>query len=347
MWIEKIRDIKKPPVLVAELSGNHNNSIVRSKELIHAAAEAGADAVKLQTFKPDTITLISDKPRYRIDKKKWGVGTLGELYGEAAMPWKWQAELKELACSLGLGFFSTPFDKTAVDFLVDIGVDAMKVASPEIVDIPLIDYVLAQGLPTVISTGGACKEDIAAVLSLVDKADHERIYVLHCIAEYPAAQKDSNLATLTEIKDSFKVSVGLSDHSIGTDSAFGATILGARIIEKHITLSRKDGGVDSHFSSEPDEFAQLRKTIDVAHGLIGVSLLSQRLPSERDVINSRRSLVALKNISVGEVFTDSNIGSRRPGGGLSPSYLKNILGKVAKMDIEFGDPIEQNHIIDQ
>ena len=288
--------------------------------------------------------MISDKPRYQIDKKKWGVATLAELYEEVAMPWDWQAELRDLAKQLGVGFFSTPFDKTAVNFLMDIGVDAMKVASPEIVDTPLVEYVMQQNLPTILSTGGATKSDIALVVDELTDEQREKLCILHCIAEYPVSSSDANLATLNHLSSEFSVKVGLSDHSIGTQTAYGATILGARLVEKHITLDRKNGGIDSHFSSEPNEFQQVKEAMLEAHALLGHSLLEARLENEKDVINSRRSLVALKDIKVGEIFTVDNIASRRPGGGLSPSYLNKILGKRSNSFVEFASPIQASDV---
>lgn len=329
---------------MAELSGNHNHSLELAKELIHAAAEAGADAVKLQTFRPDTITVISNAERYKINKDKWGVATLAELYANVAMPWDWQIELRELAAKLEIGFFSTPFDKSAVDFLMEIDVDAMKIASPEIVDLPLIEYVAQQGLTTIISTGGATLNDLRNVTEILTPEQKTRLIFLHCIAEYPASENDANLETLNEISREFSVQVGLSDHSIGPKTAFGATLLGARLIEKHITMDRNSGGVDSAFSSEPAEFLELKASINSAHSLLGRSLLRGRLKSEEEVLGSQRSLVALANIRRGEYFSEVNMGSRRPGGGLAPKLYGRVIGKKAKEDIDYGSPIQDHHV---
>ena len=345
MWTDKIYDPLYPPVLVAELSGNHNHSLDLAKELVHAAAEVGADAVKLQTFKPETITVLSNSARYQINKDKWGVSTLAELYAMAAMPWDWQIELRELASNLNIGFFSTPFDRSAVDFLMSINVDAMKIASPEIVDLPLIEYVMMQELTTIVSTGGANRININNLMENLTSFQKNKLILLHCIAEYPASVEDANLATMREITQEFGVKIGLSDHSIGSETAFGATLLGARLIEKHITIDRNSGGIDSTFSSEPAEFKELKKSINSAHVMLGKSLLGQRLKSEEEVIGSQRSLVALSNIKCGENFTEANIGSRRPGGGLAPKYYNSVLGKTAREDIAFGDPIQQHHFV--
>jgi pseudaminic acid synthase len=329
----------KPVYVIAELSANHCGSFDEAVKLIHAAKEVGADAVKLQTYTPDTLTLKSDKPEFRIRSgTPWDGRTLYELYGEAYMPWDWQPKLKHVADELGITLFSSPFDKTAVDFLETIGVPAYKVASFEIVDIPLIEYIAGKGKPVIISTGMATLAEIEEAVSAARKAGASQIALLKCTSAYPAPPEEMNLRTIADLAERFKLPVGLSDHTLGIAVPVAAVALGACIIEKHLTLSRDVPSPDSAFSLEPAGFKAMISAIRTAEKALG-EVRYEVSPQEVGSRIFRRSLFIVQDVKQGELFTEENVRSIRPGHGLHPRHLKEVLGRRAKQDIQRGTPL--------
>jgi len=328
--------------VVAELSANHNNDFQLAVKTIEAIASSGADAVKVQTFKPESLAI-------NINNEYFGPKTEGlwkgyrpyDLYAQAMMPWEWQPKLKEVAQQLGMQFFSSPFDKEAVDFLSAMDVPAYKIASFEITDIPLITYAASKGKPIILSTGVAALSDIECAVDAVRKTDNNRITLLKCTSEYPALIEMANLATIPHLKHTFNVEVGVSDHTMGATIPIVATALGAKMIEKHFILSRSIGGPDSSFSMEPHEFASMVKSVREAEAAIGK--INYEV-SEKNKLR-RRSLFAKEDIKAGEIFSDSNIGSVRPGHGLPPHYYKEIIGRRAKENITAGTPLNWNMIV--
>jgi len=332
-------DINKKVLIVAELSANHNQDLELAKETIYAIKESGADAVKLQTYTPDTMTIDSNKEYFRIRQGTlWDGKTFYELYKEAYTPWEWHYELKELAEKLGLVFFSTPFDKTAVDFLEELGVPAYKIASFEITDIPLIEYVASKGKPVIISTGIATLSDIEEAVSACRRAGNDKIVLLKCVSAYPAPLEDVNLRTIPNMAETFGCTVGLSDHTPGISVPIAAVALGAKVIEKHFILSKDINSPDREFSLTPEEFGEMVKAIrDVEKALGKVSYeLTEKMKKGREFA---RSLFVVKDMKKGEVFTEENVRSIRPGYGLHPKFLKDILGRRARKDIEKGTPL--------
>ena len=328
-----------PIFIIAELSANHLQKFDNAVKLIKAAKEAGADAVKLQTYTPDTITIDCDNKYFQIKQGTlWDGQSLYELYKKAYTPWEWQPKLKEIAEEKGLIFFSSVFDKTAVDFLEKINVPAYKIASFEITDIPLIEYVSSKGKPIIISTGIATLSDIEEAVNACKRMGNEQIALLKCVSAYPTPLKDVNLRTIPNLADTFKTVVGLSDHSLGISVPIASVALGACIIEKHLTLDRKLGGPDAAFSLEPDEFKAMVKSVrEVEKALGEVSYdLTEKMKKSREL---SRSLFVVKDIKAEEIFTKENIRSIRPGYGLPPKYLKDILGKCATQDIQKGTPL--------
>ena len=329
-----------PTFIIAEISANHMNDYDIAVETIKAIADCGADAVKFQTYTPDTITLDCDNKYFRICQKTiWDGQLLYNLYEDAFMPWDWQPKLKKLAEDLGLIVFSSPFDKTSVDFLEDIHMCAYKIASFEITDIPLIRYVASKKKPVIISTGIATKEDIDLAIETCKNEGNDKIAILKCTSSYPAPLEEINLKTIPDLKDNFKTIVGLSDHSLGSDVAIASVVLGAKIVEKHFILDRNIGGPDSEFSMEPDEFKSMVKSIrNVEKALGKVSYeLSDKTKANRDF---SRSLFVVKDIKKGELITSSNVKSIRPGFGAHPKYLPEILGKKVNCDIKRGTPFK-------
>lgn len=327
---------------IAEMSGNHNMDIDRAKAIIDAAADTGADAIKLQTYTPDTITIDCDAPLFATGGL-WKGTSLYKLYQTAYTPWEWQGELKEYAEEKGLDCFSSPFDLTAVDFLEGINVPAYKVASFEINDIPMIKKISRTGKPVIISTGIATLEDIDLAIKTVKNEGNENIILLKCVSEYPAPFDAMNLRNLKTIKDIFGYPVGISDHSMGSEAAIAAVALGARVIEKHITLRRADGGPDSAFSMEPEEFALMVKqvrNIEQALGTEKYVLTKQQL----DAKPGSRSLFVVNDIKAGEMITAENMRSIRPGAGLHTKYYEEILGKKAKCDLKKGTPMKWEYV---
>jgi pseudaminic acid synthase len=329
----------KKTFIVAELSANHNHDFSIAVKTIKAAKDAGADAVKLQTYTPDTITLDCNNEYFQIKQGTlWDGMTLYELYKQAYTPWEWHKELFEYAHSIGVTVFSTPFDKTAVDFLEELGNPIYKIASFEITDIPLIEYAALKMKPMVISTGIATLDEINDAIEACRNSNNNDITLLKCTSAYPAPLEEANLLTIPDMKEKFSVKVGLSDHTMGNIAALGAVVLGAEIIEKHFILDRNLGGPDAAFSMELDELSQMIEQIRMIEKALGtVSYeLSDKMQANRKFA---RSLFAVKDIKKGDIFTEDNVRSIRPGDGISPKYLKNILGKKARRFIGRGNPI--------
>jgi pseudaminic acid synthase len=331
-------------LIIAELSANHNHNYKIAEKTIKEMAAAGADAVKLQTYTADTLTMNCDNEYFRIQSDTiWDGKTLYELYKEAYTPWEWQPKLKKLAESLGMICFSSPFDNTAVDFLEKMDVPMYKIASFEITDIPLIEYTASKRKPMIISTGVASYNDIVDALEACRRAGNNDISLLKCTSAYPAPVEDANLLTIQDMKENFGVKCGLSDHSLGDSVAIAAVALGAEIVEKHFILDRKMGGPDSAFSMEPEEFKQMvLKIREVEKALGKVSYeLSDKVKKSRIFT---RSLFAVEDIKQGDMITYKNVKSIRPGYGLSPKYLPSIVGKTANTGIKKGLPIKIEYI---
>ena len=329
-----------PIFIIAEISANHLQKYDNAVKLIKVAKEAGADAIKLQTYTPDTMTIDCDNKYFQIKQGTlWDGQSFYQLYKKAYTPWKWQPKLKEIAESESLICFSSAFDKTAVDFLEKINVPAYKIASFEITDIPLIEYVASKGKPIIMSTGIATLSDIEEAVNACKRMGNEQIALLKCTSAYPAPLEEVNLNTIPNLGDTFKTVVGLSDHTLGISVPIASVALGACIIEKHLTLDRKLGGPDAAFSLEPDEFKAMVKSVrEVEKALGEVSYdLTEKMKKSREF---SRSLFVVKDIKVGEVFTEENIRSIRPGYGLPPKYLKEILGKQTTQDIKKGTPLK-------
>jgi pseudaminic acid synthase len=329
----------KPVYVVAELSANHNQDFERAVQIIRAAKKAGADAVKLQTYTPDTMTLRSDREQFRIaGGTLWDGRLLYDLYGEAYTPWDWQPKLQQVANEIGLDLFSTPFDATAVDFLEGMGVPAHKVASFELVDIPLIQKVAATGKPLIMSTGMAALEEIEEAVKIAREAGATQIALLKCTSAYPAPPDEMNLRTIPELARKFSVPVGLSDHTTGIAVPVAAVALGACIIEKHLTLSRSLGGPDSVFSLEPHEFKEMVDAVRAAERAMGEVHFGVS-PQEASSRIFRRSLFVVQDVTKGQIFTADNVRSIRPAHGLHTRYLPEIIGKRASRDIQCGTPL--------
>jgi len=328
----------RPVYIVAEMSANHNGSLAEAEKIIHAARTAGADAVKIQTYTPDTLTIDCRNEHFRIRDTLWNGRTLYELYGEAFTPWDWHAPLKKTAQDAGLDFFSTSFDFTSVDFLERLGVPAHKVASFEITDIPLLEKIAATGKPVIISTGMASAEEIEEAVETVRRAGAGGIALLKCTSAYPAPPEEMNLRTITDMSERFGIPVGLSDHTLGIEASIAAVALGACIIEKHFTLSRNASGPDSAFSLEPHEFRSMTDAIRKVEKALG----EVRYGTEKQEAKSlvfRRSLFVVKDMTKGEIFNGENVRSIRPGYGLLPKHFQEIMGCIAAEDIPRGTPL--------
>jgi len=334
----------EPVYVVAELSCNHRQDRQQAVALIHAAKEAGADAIKLQTYTPDTLTIQSNQECFRISSGTlWDGRTLYDLYSEAYTPWEWQPELKALANSMGMDLFSTAFDSSAVDFLEQMDVPVHKVASFEFVDIPLIRKMARTGKPLILSTGMATLAEIEEAVNVARAERATQIALLKCTSAYPAPPEEMNLRTIPHLAEAFQVPVGLSDHSLGITVPVGAVALGACILEKHFTLSRAAGGPDSAFSLEPHEFKEMVdaiRTTEKALGNVHYGLTERQAKSRV----FRRSLFAVRDIQAGEVFTADNIRSIRPAHGLRPRHFEELLGKRAACDLERGTPLIWEHV---
>jgi len=328
-----------PVYVIAELSANHNQDFEQAAKLIEAAKGAGADAIKLQTYTPDTITIDCNNEYFPIGKgTMWEGRTLYELYKEAYTPWEWQPKLKKIANDLGMGMFSTPFDKTAVDFLEKMDVPAYKIASFELVDIPLIKYVTQTAKPLIMSTGMATLAEIDEAVTTARAAGCKEIALLKCTSAYPADPAEMNLSTIPHMAQAFGVPVGLSDHTLGIAVPLVAVSLGACIIEKHITLSRTIPGLDSAFSLEPKEFKEMVDSIRTAEMALG-RVCYNMADKERASFVFRRSLFIVKDIRKGEIFTNENVRSIRPGYGLPPKYFDILMGLKVSRDVKKGTAV--------
>lgn len=328
------------PYLIAELSGNHNQSLARAIDIVDAAADNGADAIKLQTYTADTMTLNVHAPGFVItdDHTPWSGKQLYSLYDEAHTPWEWHRPIMEHAASRGLHCFSTPFDASSVDFLETLNVPAYKIASFENTDLALIRRVAATGKPMIISTGMASVAELHEAVDAARQAGCQNLVLLKCTSTYPATPDNSNLATLPHMKALFNCEVGLSDHTMGCGVAVAATALGASVIEKHFTLRRSDGGVDASFSMEPHEWSQLR--VETERAWQGIGQISYGpTDAERASLAYRRSLYISKDIDAGEVLSSDNLRCVRPGGGLPPKYLDAVLGRQVRRAATAGTPL--------
>jgi N-acetylneuraminate synthase len=334
-----------PVYLVAELSANHNQSFDHAARIIEAAKDGGADAVKLQTYTPDTITIASDREEFRIGGGTiWDGRNLHDLYREAYMPWEWQPRLKKLAEDLGMNCFSSAFDPTAVDFLEGMDVPAHKIASFELVDIPLIHKMARTGKPLIMSTGMATVEEIEEALQGAREAGASQIALLKCTSAYPAPAEEMNLRTIPEMARRFGVPVGLSDHTLGIAVPVAAVALGACIIEKHLTLSRSTPGPDSAFSLEPQEFKAMVDAVRIAEKALGEVHFGLSVKEEASRV-FRRSLFVVEDVKQGEAFTVANVRSIRPGDGLHPRHLTEVLGKSAARGIKRGTPLRWEFVV--
>ncbi len=327
-----------PPYVICELSGNHNGSLERALAMVDAAAATGCDAIKLQTYTPDTITLACHAPDFQITDGPWAGRTLHDLYAEAYTPYDWHPALFERARQRGVTIFSTPFDATAVDLLESLGAPAYKIASFEAVDLPLIARVARCGKPMIISTGLASLAEMAQALQTAQANGAAGVALLHCVSAYPAPIDEANVMTVPDLARRFGVVTGLSDHTPGSAAAVAAVALGAAIIEKHFTLARADGGPDAAFSLEPAEFTALVADCKAAWRALGAATYDD-LGSERAAAGHRRSLYVSADVRAGEALTCANVRSVRPGYGLAPKHLPEVLGRTAARNLKLGEPL--------
>jgi pseudaminic acid synthase len=333
-----------PCYIIAEMSANHGHSFDKALEVVRAAKEAGADAIKLQTYTPDTLTIDCRRPEFMVGKGTlWEGKNLHDLYAEAYTPWEWQPELKKEAERLGLHCFSTPFDDTSVDFLERMQVPAHKIASFELVDTELLRKVAATGKPVIMSTGMATFEEISEAVQTLREAGVTQLALLKCTSAYPSMPEDMNLRTIPHLAESFDVPVGLSDHTMGTDVPVAAVALGACIVEKHLTLRRSDGGPDGSFSLEPTEFCAMVDAVRIAEKALG-KISYDMTDKEKSSRVFRRSLFVVRDMEAGEKFDRDNVRSIRPGHGLPVRELGRVLGKLAKTDISRGTPLSESLI---
>ena len=327
-----------PPYIIAELSANHNGKLSKAMELIEAAAATGADAIKIQTYTPDTMTIPHDGEEFQIKGGLWDGYQLHQLYKEAYTPYEWHAQMFAKAREIGITIFSTPFDETAVDLLAGLDAPAYKIASFEVIDLPLIKYVAKRGKPMIISTGMANLGEIQGAVETARSNGAGGLALLHCTSSYPAPIEQANVRTVSHLGQAFGVVSGLSDHASGSAACVASTALGGSIIEKHFTISRADGGPDAAFSLEPDEFKKLVddcKSAWSALGSVGYSLAE----SERANTRFRRSIYAVKPIKAGQPLTAENVRAIRPGFGLPPKHMPEIIGRTAARDIAYGEPL--------
>jgi len=331
------------PYVIAELSANHNGKLETALQIIESAKKAGADAVKLQTYKPDTITLDCDSEDFKIRGGLWDGRTLYELYEEAHMPWDWHKPLFEHARKIGITIFSSPFDNTAIDLLEDLNTPAYKIASFEAVDLPLIKYAASTGKPMIISTGMADAQEIQEAIESAREGGCKELAVLHCVSGYPAPANDYNLRTIPDMIERFGLVTGLSDHTLDNTTAITSVAMGASIIEKHFTLDRKGGGPDDSFSLEPAELEALCLGARTAWQALG-KVDYERKPSEQSNVKFRRSLYFVKDIKAGDVITEDSVRSVRPGFGLPPKELGFIVGRVLLTDVNTNSPVLKNNI---
>lgn len=328
----------QPAYIIAEMSANHNQDYSRAEALVRAAADCGVDAVKLQTYTADTLTMACDNEYFRIKGTIWEGRTLHDLYQEAYTPWEWQPKLKDLAESLGLACFSSPFDSTSVDFLEKMGVSAYKIASFEVVDFPLLRKVAATGKPVIMSTGMATLAEIDDAVRVLADAGCTELALLKCTSAYPAPPEEANLRTIPHLAAAFGVPAGLSDHTMGLSVPVAAVGVGASIIEKHFTLSRADGGPDGSFSLEPAELKELVRAVRLTERALG-QVNYERTEKESKSTVFRRSLFVVEDVKEGEVFSVKNIRSIRPANGLHTRHFEDVLGKTASRDVPRGTPL--------
>lgn len=333
-----------PTYIIAEMSANHSGSLNRALEIVHAAKESGADCIKIQTYTADTITINSKKQYFIIKGGPWDGENLYSLYQKAYTPWEWQGLIKEEAEKVGMDFLSTPFDNTSTDFLEEIGVEFYKIASFELVDIPLIKYVAAKGKPIVMSCGMGSIQEIHDAVDAIKSSGNNNIILLKCTSDYPAVYEDMNLKVIPDMINRFNVPVGLSDHSMGSLAAITAVSLGAKVIEKHFCIDRMIKNPDSEFSMEPNEFKSMVDDIRNTEKIMGQITYSL---SEREKSNYkfRRSLFVIEDIKAGEKFSYKNVRSIRPSNGIAPKYLSDIVGKKASRNIEKGMPLEWDMVL--
>ncbi|MDY0883190.1 pseudaminic acid synthase [Dongia soli] len=336
----------RPPYIIAEMSANHNGSLERALRIVEAAKQAGADAVKLQSYRADTITIDHDGPEFRISGGLWDGQRLFDLYASAAMPWEWHEPLFKRAREIGIAIFSSPFDHSAVDLLQSLDAPAYKIASLELCDLPLIERVAAIGKPMIMSTGASELGEIAEAVAAARQAGCKELILLQCTSGYPTPPAESNLRTIPHLAEMFDAVIGLSDHTMGTAVPVAAVALGAAVIEKHVTLGRADGGVDSAFSLEPPELAAL-----VADCRTGWEALGQvcygLAPSEAGVRPLRRSLYVVQDIAAGQIIGPAHIRSIRPGLGLAPKHLPAVLGRKAARAVKRGTPLDWTMVAPQ
>ncbi len=326
--------------IIAEMSANHAGDYKRAEEIVYAAKEAGADCIKVQTYTADTLTIDCSNEYFHIQDGTWKDENLYQLYQKAYTPWEWQPKLKELADKLQIDFLSTPFDKTSVDFLEEMGLEFYKIASFELVDIPLIRYIASKNKPIILSTGMGTIEEVGEAVDAI-REYHNCITLLRCASAYPAVTDEMNLLTIRDMRERFGTQVGLSDHSMGSLGAVTAVALGASVIEKHFCMSRSIDNPDSSFSMEPAEFRQMVldiRDVEKAMGTISYGPTSQ----EKGNVIFRRSIFAVRDIREGELLTEENIRVIRPGYGLKPKFYNEVLGKRVKTDIAFGTPLNWN-----
>lgn len=327
-----------PAYIIAEMSANHAGSLQRAKEMIHVAKEVGADCVKIQTYTADTMTIDCHNQYFDITEGTWKGINLYELYQQAYTPWEWHQELRDEAAKVGIDFLSTPFDKTSVDFLEELGMPFYKIASFELVDIPLLEYIASKGKPIIMSTGMGSLEEITEAVEAIYGQGNKQLVLMKCSSAYPAKVEEMNLSTIVDLKKRFQLPVGLSDHSMGYFSAATAVAMGANVIEKHFCISRAIKNPDSTFSMEPEEFREMVlqvREVEKAKGIVSYGV------SEQEETNAcfRRSLFVVKDVKAGEAFTEENVRSIRPAYGLKPKYYKEILGRKANKTIQTGTPL--------
>jgi pseudaminic acid synthase len=333
-----------PCYIIAEMSANHGQDFEQAVRILQAAKTAGADAIKLQTYTPDTLTIDCNNEHFRVGQGTiWAGKNLHALYREACTPWEWQPKLKKVAADLGMDCFSTPFDATAVDFLEAMGVPAHKIASFELVDHALLQRVARTGKPIILSTGMSTLEEIEEAVRVIRDAGGTQLALMKCTSAYPAAPEEMNLRTIPDMAKRFGVPVGLSDHTLGVEVPVAAVALGACLVEKHLTLSRKTPGPDNAFSLEPDEFKQMVGAIRVTEKALGC--VSYELTKGEAATRAfRRSLFVVKDVRVGDLFTEKNVRSIRPGYGLPPKHLPEVLGRKAVRNLQRGTPLAWEHV---
>lgn len=332
-----------PAYIIAEMSGNHAGSLEHAKEIIHAAKEIGADCIKIQTYTPDTMTIDCHNEYFNITKETWAGENLYDLYKKAYTPWEWQQELRDEAKKIGIDFLSTPFDKTSVDFLEELEMPFYKIASFELIDIPLLEYVASKQKPIIMSTGMSTLEEIQEAIDAIYSQGNKQLAILKCSSAYPAKAEEMNLSTIVDMKQRFGIPVGLSDHSMGYFSAAISVAMGANIIEKHFCISRQNENPDSSFSMEPQEFKEMItqvREVEKARGVVTYGISKQ----EEYQSTFRRSLFVVKDIAKGEILTPENIRSIRPAYGMKPKFYKEVLGKAANKDLKLGTPLRMEDL---